>query len=60
MFKIAGSAELLQFFLYVPHTYDNFRRFHRVFGSPEDWGENLSRNALLMRAVQLVRDETTR
>jgi hypothetical protein len=58
MFKIAGCAELLQFFLYVPHTYQNFSIFHDVF-EPQNagvWNTNQTRNQLLMMAVQQVRE----
>jgi hypothetical protein len=59
MFKIAGCAELLQFFLYVPHTYQNFMIFHGVFEQEKAflWRDPYqSRNKLLMMAVQQVRE----
>ena len=36
MFKIAGSAELLQFFLYVPHTSCNVRIFYEKHRAGEE------------------------
>ena len=58
MFKIAGCTELLQFFLYVPTTYQNFSIFRDVFDQQNAgvWSTGLSRNQLLMMAVQQVRD----
>ena len=56
MFKIGGCAELLQFFLFVPHTYSNFQIFYDVFRSADvPWRPALSRNERLMQAVELVR-----
>ena len=52
MFKIAGSAELLQFFLYVPHTSRNFRIFYDTFRTMSD---DMRRNERLMQAVEEVR-----
>ena len=54
MFKIAGCAELLQFFLYVPHTYQNFRIFREVFEAESVWSRGMERNEILMMAVQQV------
>ncbi len=58
MWKIAGSLELLQFFLYVPLSYENFCIFHDVFGRQGVWAEtDMTRNELLISAVKRVRQE---
>ena len=52
MFKIAGSAELLQFFLYVPHTSRNFRIFIDKIRSNTGV---MHRSECMKQAVEVVR-----
>ncbi len=57
MWQIAGSLELLQFFLYVPQSYQNFCIFHATFSVFQGvWREKgTTKHELLMTAVERVR-----
>ena len=57
MWQIAGSLELLQFFLYVPQSYQNFCIFHAIFSVFRGvWKEKgTTKHELLMTAVERVR-----
>ena len=56
MFKVAGSAELLQFFLYVPHSSRNFRIFYETFTTMPS---TTRANELLKQAVANVRSASS-